>query len=82
MSVLEEVNTLDEAAAYLKITPAALRRLATGPSPKIGSLKQGRALTFPRAVIEAYIEAHTINAAPANPFGLTDAAMRRVRRTA
>ena len=80
--ILEEVNTLDEAAAYLKITPAALRRLTTGPAPKIGFLKSGRALTFPRAAVEAYIEAHTVSAAPPNPFGLTDGAMRRVRRTA
>lgn len=82
MSALEDVNTLEEAAAYLKIDPAALRRLATGPKPKIGSLKQGRALTFPREVIEAYIEEHTVKAAPGNPFGLTDASLRRVRRSA
>ena len=82
MSALEEVNTLEEAAAFLKITPAALRRLTTGPSPKIGFLKSGRALTFPRAAVEAYVEAHTVNAAPPNPFGLTDASLRRVRRTA
>lgn len=82
MTSLEDVNTLDEAAAYLKITPAALRRLTTGPTPKIGFLKSGRALTFPREAVEAYVEAHTVKATPGNPFGLTDASMRRVRRTA
>lgn len=79
---LEDVNTLEEAAAHLRITTDALRRLTTGPTPKIGFLKSGRELTFPREVIEAYIEAHTVKASPGNPFGLTDASMRRVRRTA
>lgn len=79
MRILEDINTVREPAAFLRITPEALRRLTIGPAPKIGFLKSGRALTFPRAAVEAYIEAQTVNAAPANPFGLTDGAMRRVR---
>jgi hypothetical protein len=79
---VETIYSVDEAADILRIKPDALRRLTTGPAPKIGFLKTGRKLTFPESVIEAYIEAHKINAAPPNPFGLTDGAMRRVRRTA
>ena len=80
MTTLKDISTLEEAAAYLRIAPQALRRLTFGPTPKIGFLKQGRILTFPRAAIEAYVEANMTLAAPPNPHGLTDASLRRIRR--
>lgn len=79
MTDLPDIATLDEAAEFLRIERRTLLRLASGPKPKIGSLRQGRRLTFPRAVIEAYVEANTTRAAPPNPFGLTDASLRRIR---
>lgn len=80
MSALEDINSAEQTADYLKISVDALKRLAY--QKKIGSLKQGRTLTFPRAVVEAYVEANVSPATPANPFGLTDASLRRVRKTA
>lgn len=75
---LDDVSTLNEAAAYLKVSPKALANLAR--AGKIGSLKQGRERTFPRAVIDAYVTANTVEATPPNPHGLTDAALSRVRK--
>ena len=77
---LADIGSLDETAAYLTITPAAL--LALHRARKIGSLKQGHKITFPRAVVEAYIETYTVAAAPANPHGLTDRALANVRKNA
>jgi excisionase family DNA binding protein len=79
--MLNDVSTLEEAAAYLRIAPQTLRRMTLGPTPKIGFLKQGRTLTFPRAALEQYVEDNTRAATPPNPFGLTDASLRRVRRS-
>jgi hypothetical protein len=73
--------TLEQAAAILGITPLVLSKLANGARPKIGSLKIGRTRVFPPAVIRAFIEDNTIPAAPANPWGLTDASLRRIRRS-
>ena len=77
MTALDDVNTVDEAAAYLKVQPAALVRLAR--THKISYLKSGRALTFTRDALEAYTKAHEVPAVAANPFGLTDASTKRVR---
>lgn len=78
MSDLDDVNTVEQTAAYLKIEVQALRRFAN--AGKIGSLKQGRTLTFTREAIEAYVESNTKLAAPANPWALTDASLRKIRR--
>lgn len=77
---LDDVNSLQEAADYLRITPEALVRLAR--SQKIGAMKQGRSWTFPRAAIEDYVTAHTTPARPANPHGLTDRSLANLRRRA
>lgn len=74
---LDEVNTIDQAAAFLKIEPAQLRRLVG--SQKIGSLKSGRTLTFPREAIEAYVEKYQSKPLPANPHGLTNVSAARIR---
>lgn len=69
MNSLEEINSLDQVADYLHITPDALARLKN--AGKIGYLKIGRTVTFPRAAVEAYVLANTVEAAlPPNPWGL------------
>jgi hypothetical protein len=82
MSDLSPNLTLEQTAAILGIEAAAVTRLATGARPKIGSLKIGRVRVFPPDVVEAYIETNTTQAAPPNPWGLTDTSARRLRRTA
>ena len=77
---LADISSLDETAAYLCITPKAL--LALHRNRKIGSLKQGHAVTFPRASVEAYVALNTVAAAPANPHGLTDRSLANVRKNA
>ncbi|PXA71859.1 helix-turn-helix domain-containing protein [Cryobacterium arcticum] len=73
---LDDINTAEQAAAYLKIEPSKLRRLVY--QQKIGYLRSGRTLTFPRAAIEAYVETYQTAALPGNPYGLTDASWRRI----
>lgn len=70
------ILSLEEAAVYLRIKESALVRMAR--DQKIGSLKMGRTTVFPRAVLEAYVELHTIKPVT-NPWGFTDASLRRVR---
>lgn len=76
MDSLDDVNSIEQAAAYLKIDETKLRRLVY--QQKIGSLKSGRTLTFPRAALEAYVEKYQTAALPGNPHGLTDASWRRL----
>ncbi|HEY8913325.1 hypothetical protein [Lacisediminihabitans sp.] len=82
MNDLTPVLSLAEAAAHLKLTETQLTALATGPRPKIGSLRLGRVRVFPLTVIEEFIEAATTHAAKPNPWGLTDSSARRVRKSA
>jgi hypothetical protein len=81
MTNLTPILSLAEAAAHLKLTEHQLTRLATGPRPKIGSLVLGRVRVFPLNVIEEFVVAATTPAAPPNPWGLTDASLRRVQRS-
>ncbi|TFD27999.1 helix-turn-helix domain-containing protein [Cryobacterium cryoconiti] len=78
MSELEDINTLEQAAAYLKIEPTKLRRLVHQRT--IAFLKQGHTLTFPRAALQAYVQTNTTNlpTPPPNPWGLTPGALRTV----
>lgn len=80
MTHLSDVNSLDETAAYLRLTPAKLRALAR--TKRIGSLKEGRTWLFTREVITKYLADNTREQAAPNPWGLTDAALRRNRRGA
>ena len=82
MNDLTPVLSLAEAAAHLRLTEKQLNTLATGPRPKIGSLVLGRVRVFPMTVIEEFIEAATVPAAKPNPWGMTDATAKRVRRSA
>ncbi|WP_166788709.1 helix-turn-helix domain-containing protein [Cryobacterium sp. HLT2-28] len=77
MSELDDINTIEQTAEYLKIETTKLRRLVN--QKKIAFLKQGHVLTFPRAAVEAYVESNTTAAIPPNTWGLTDASARRIR---
>jgi excisionase family DNA binding protein len=75
---LEDVNSLAATAEYLGISETVLRRLAR--DRKIGFLRIGRSYMFPREVVKTYVEGNTITQMPPNPLGLTDGALRNVRR--
>ena len=77
MNDLEEVNTLEQGMAYLKVDEAKLRRLVN--ARKIAVLKQGHTLTFPRAALEAYVAKYTTPVTEAEPWGMTSASTRRIR---
>ena len=74
------VFTLKEGAEYLRIDFARLRRISTGPRPKVASILEGNSRTYRLSALEAYLEAHESPAAPPNPWGMSDATARRVRR--
>ena len=79
MSALTElagVNSLEETAAFLKITPAKLKRYAQ--ARKIAHNKQGVTYTFTAEDVDAYVKANRTPATPANPWGFTDASARRL----
>lgn len=80
MSELEEVFTLEETAAKLKTEPKTLESLTRGLTPKIGFLRTGRVKTFPASAIQAYIDAYKVDAAPPNPYGVSDGALRNLNR--
>ena len=77
MSALEDVNTLEQAAEYLKLEEDQIKSLVR--QGKIGSLKSGRTLTFLHADIDAYVAKYRTPATPPNPFNMTTASSRRIR---
>lgn len=76
MSALADINSLEEAAEYLRLTPEAIVRLAR--AKKLGSIKIGRTRTFPREALEEFAAANTVKAEP-NAWGLTDSSLRGIR---
>lgn len=80
MNDLEDVNSLDQAAEYLKVTPEKLRRIAR--SKQVGHIKSGRQYLFPRVALEAYVQSQTIDAIPSGvpPWGLAESSIRRLRQ--
>ncbi|RIX26485.1 helix-turn-helix domain-containing protein [Amnibacterium setariae] len=72
LSKAEAVEYLGGAPITIKTIEALVRRR------EIGFLKIGRALVFPKSALDAYIAEHTVQPSP-NPWGLTDAALRRIR---
>jgi excisionase family DNA binding protein len=80
MPHLDEISSLEEAAAYLKVEPAKLRRLAL--QKKISCIRAGRQYLFPRAAVEAYVKRNTLEAVPdsGHRYGLSDTAYRRLLR--
>jgi hypothetical protein len=78
-TALEDVNSLEGTAAYLKISnPDILRRMAR--NRKIGYLKQGAKYIFTREVIETYLANNTIPQ-DAPKTGMTDSSRRRLAAT-
>jgi excisionase family DNA binding protein len=77
VTVLDDINTLEQTAEYLKLTEYQVKQLAY--KGKLGYIKAGRTRTFPREAIEAYVTQNTVAPKPPNPHGLTDAAWRRVQ---
>lgn len=73
---LNDVNTLEETADYLRIKPDLLARLAR--RKEIASLKQGLHLTFTREGIEEYKKTHETPALAPNPFGLSPRSAARL----
>lgn len=62
MNDLEDVNSLEQAADYLEVTPEKLRRMAR--SKRVWHIKSGRQYLFPRIAFEAYVQYQTIDAVP------------------
>ena len=69
MTTLDEINTLEQAAAYLCVKPATLTRLRL--QGKIGFLKTGSTVTYLRGHLEEHVKANTVEAVVIpNPWGL------------
>lgn len=78
MKPLEDINPLEDTAAYLKVSSANLAQMAR--DQRIGAMKIGCRWVFPKSVIEAYIEADTGPVPKANNFDLTDRSARLLAR--
>lgn len=80
MSDLQDMNTADEAAEYLRLTPDKLKRMAR--SKQIGHIKSGRDYIFPRQAITDWVTANTVEHIPTvNPWGISDSSLRRIRQS-
>lgn len=79
MSDLQDMNTADEAADYLRLTPDKLKAMAR--AKQIGHIRNGRSYIFPRESIERWKTEHTIEPLPTtNPWGISDSSLRRLRQ--
>ncbi|MFK4482539.1 excisionase family DNA binding protein [Curtobacterium sp. AB7] len=76
---LDDMNTADQAAEYLKLTPEKLKQLAR--AREIGYVKAGRSYLFSREAIQEWVRRNSLEAKPEtpNPWGLTDRALKRQR---
>jgi excisionase family DNA binding protein len=80
MSDLQDMNTADEAADYLRLTPNKLKQMAR--SKQIGHIRAGRDYIFPRSAIEAWKTENTVDPLPtSNPWGISDSSLRRLRQS-
>jgi excisionase family DNA binding protein len=77
---LDDINTADQAAEYLKLTPDKLKALAR--RGEIGHVKAGRSYLFPRAAIAEWLQRNTRPARlpETPPHGLTEGAWRNIQR--
>lgn len=77
---LEDVNTADQAADYLKLTTEKLKALAR--KGEIGHIRAGRSYLFTRAAIEEWLKRNTraSRLPPEPPRGLTEGAWRNIQR--
>jgi len=77
---LDDVNTADQAAEYLKLTADRLKALARRGD--IGHIRAGRSYLFPRSAIEDWMQRNTkpprVPEKP--PHGLTEGAWRNIQR--
>lgn len=80
MSDLQDMNTADEAAEYLRLKPEKLKQLAR--TKQIGHIRSGRTYIFPREAIVKWKTDHTVEPIPAaNPWGISDSSLRRLRQS-
>lgn len=77
MSALEDVNTLEQAAAYLKTDEAKVTRLKG--EGRLGFIKIGRVTHYTRQDLEEFVKSNRTPAARSNPHGLSDTSLARVR---
>lgn len=77
---LEDMNTADQAAEYLKLTADKLKAIAR--LGDIGHVRAGRSYLFPRAAIEEWVQRNTKPARQPRtpPFGLTEGTWRNIQR--
>lgn len=77
---LDDMNTADQAAEYLKLTPEKLKQLAR--AREIGHVRAGRSYLFSREAVLEWVRRNSRDAKPevSNPFGLTDGAWRNIQR--
>jgi excisionase family DNA binding protein len=79
VSELEDVNTVDQVAAYLHLEPRKVAQLAR--QRKIGSVKEGATVLITREDVVEYLAANRRAPLPPNPFGFTDATLRRIQKS-
>jgi excisionase family DNA binding protein len=77
MSQIEDVNTIEQVAEYLHLQPRKVADMAR--QKRIGSVKEGRVVTITREDVLEYLASNRRSPLPANPYGLTDASLRRIR---
>lgn len=78
---LEDVNTIEATARYLKVSVPLLGEMAR--KKRIGAMKAGRQWVFPRQVIDDFVASQTVQAVPpANPWGLSGSNRRTTKRSA
>jgi excisionase family DNA binding protein len=77
---LDDMNTTEQAAEYLKLTPEKLKRLAR--AREIGHIRAGRAYLFSREAIQDWVRRNSRDARPeiSSPHGLTDRAWQNIQR--
>jgi excisionase family DNA binding protein len=80
MSDLQDMNTADEAAEYLRLTPDKIKRMAR--SKQIGHIRAGRDYIFPREAIMQWKTDHTVDPLfTTNTWGISDSSLRRIRQS-
>ena len=77
---LDDVNTADQAADYLKLTADKLKGMAR--RGEIGHIRAGRSYLFSRVAIAEWVERNTKppREPKTPPHGLTEGAWRNIQR--
>ena len=74
---LHDINSLEDAATYLKTKPSILSGMARRGD--IGALKVSRSWVFTREALQTFISENETKPREENPWGLTDRSAARVR---